>query len=319
MSRMTLDNLRVLRFTIDNIGPFRQGTQSVEFMGKSPGTGEQPEQLEPSNFYMLLSKNGYGKTTILECIHGLMGIIGSHEPRSFRYYGLDQDGRAQLDLRITWTIDETTQTVLLSLWSGDSEPLRPWSAAEIDEHAQASQWAKLGFERVGRSLQIASGSNELGRLLHDEVASKRGTPPTALYGLSSDLPCVIYFPANRALFAPSEPRAVVRPNAWGYEPAYRFEMDGPEWATSVDNLLVWLEWLNDERLGDLLKYVNENLFAEPGKTLRPPKREELAAFVSTATGDHPLSQLSHGERALLQFFARSLSHMTSNTIVLIEK
>ena len=42
-------------------------------------------------------------------------------------------------------------------------------------------------------------------------------------------------------------------------------------------------------------------------------------MVSTSTGDHPLIELSHGERALLQLYVRIACNMTSNTVVLIDE
>lgn len=316
---MSLDDLKLLRFTIGNVGPFRDEPTQIDFIGKVYSSNTDPQDVEPSNFFMLLSKNGYGKTTILETITALVGSLGSRHPGGPVFPGLDRDARAQLDMRLTWTIEDTTQTVLLSLWFGGSDPLNAWTPQQIDDVAQASQWAKLGFDPASGSLELASGSNELGRKLHAEVAARRGRPPSKLFGLSCDLPCVILFPASRALYAPSGQRSVMPPEAWGYQPSYRFEMDGPQWENSVDNLLIWLEWLNDGRLPELLAYLNENIFAEPGKVLLPPAREELSTFVSTSGGIHPLWQLSHGERAMLQILVRTLCHMTSNTVVLIDE
>ena len=88
----------------------------------------------------------------------------------------------------------------------------------------------------------------------------------------------------------------------------------------MDNLLVWLEWLNDERLEELLTFVNERVFrSDQGKVIRSPRRAELLTYVSTVSGDHPLIGLSHGERALLQLYIRIAAHMTRNTIVLIDE
>jgi hypothetical protein len=75
--------------------------------------------------------------------------------------------------------------------------------------------------------------------------------------------------------------------------------------------------LQDGRLKALLENVNQHLFGpESGKVILPPHRAELLTYVSTPTGAHALNALSHGERTLLQMFARILSHMTLNTVPL---
>ena len=78
--------------------------------------------------------------------------------------------------------------------------------------------------------------------------------------------------------------------------------------------------MDDGRLHDLLEFVNARLFeGESSKAIRPPRRQELLTYVSTSTGDHPLADLSHGERALLQLYVRIACNMTSNTVVLIDE
>ena len=134
------------------------------------------------------------------------------------------------------------------------------------------------------------------------------------------MPSVLFFPADRSIASPEDTRRVERPDGFSYQPAHRFVSDGPEWATTIDNLLVWLEWLDDGRLPRLLEFVNERMFeGETSKAIRTPRRQELLTYVSTVTGDHPLVDLSHGERALLQFYVRVACSMTGNSVVLIDE
>lgn len=323
MTPITYRDLRLLQLSVENVGPFRNGLEKLGFTGAVvPDTNGESRDTGPSNLFMLLARNGHGKTTLIESIYRLMQLLGTTlpEPAIDAGGGFPKDARAQLDLRMTWTVDEQTQTVLLSVWVGSPDPVVNWSRSEIDERAQASAWARVGFEWADDgTLRLASGCDELGQMLRAHILSRIGEPPTALFGEGSDLPCVLHFPANRAIFAPNKERSVVPPRDWGYRPAYRFETDGPEWGTSVDNLLVWLTWLDDERLQDLLDYLNKSIFREDRKTLRAPHRETLTSYVFTETGSHPLQDLSHGERALLQFFARTLCYMTSNTIILVDE
>jgi AAA domain, putative AbiEii toxin, Type IV TA system/AAA domain len=320
MTGISFSELRLIQLAVENVGPFREGLQVIKFQGELVlrDGASQVREAAPSNLFMLLAKNGLGKTTLLECICLLFGLLGNATPIPASSIQLGRGGRAQVDVRVTCTIEDKTQTVLLSISIGDEGPLVPWSAIDLDEIAQASAWAHVAFD-VSSGGNIFEASNELGRLIHSHVQANLHTVPAGLRGEASDLPCVLLFPANRAIFTPRSVKAVARPSAWGYQPALRFETDGPEWDTSVDNLLVWLEWLNDTRIEELLDYLNKNVFAENGKTIRRPERELLTTYVSTATGTHPLTYLSHGERALLQFFARTLCHMTRNTVILIDE
>lgn len=313
-------DFRLLRLAVENVGPFRNGLHEMRFEGDlGLDDAGQSRGSAPANLYMLLAKNAQGKTTVLESIYALMQLntVTAERVEAAVFFG--PEARVQLDSRVTLTIEETTQTVLLSIWFGTHEAIVDWSQSEIDEIAQASSWAKIGYLMPSGALLGARETNELGGIIQEHIRASVGKPPTRLFGLSSDLPCVLFFPANRTIFAPNGQRSVMQPSRWGYQPAYRFESDGPGWQTSVDNLLVWLEWLDDGRLEDLLKYLNDNIFADDTKTIRRPLRENLASFVSTGMGEHALERLSHGERALLQFFVDTLCYMTENTVVLIDE
>ncbi|URK89511.1 ATP-binding protein (plasmid) [Rhizobium sp. RCAM05350] len=91
---------------------------------------------------------------------------------------------------------------------------------------------------------------------------------------------------------------------------------------------MWLEWLadrrsdgaGDQRVDDLLDFLNILIFKDdPSKSITRPQREELRTYVKTRYGVHSLAALSHGERAMLQILGRTLTHMTSNTIILIDE
>ncbi|MDE0105414.1 MAG: AAA family ATPase [Bryobacterales bacterium] len=265
---------------------------------------------------MLLAKNGYGKTTLLECVHGLFGLMADPVAGRFASPG---PGCAQLDVRATWTIDGRTQTVVLSVWTGTQTPLVVWSSDDL-EAAQASFWGKLGLESTHSGVSLFDDTDDLGRRLHRTILEARGAAPETLFGNDQDMPTVLFFPADRRLARPEDTRRVERPDGFVYQPAHCFASDGPEWGTTIDNLLVWLQWLDDGRLNELLDFVNARLFeGESRKTIRVPQRQVLLTYVSTSAGDHPLTDLSHGERALLQLYVRIACNMTSNTIVLIDE
>lgn len=325
MPELLVSDWNFLRLSLDELGPFRQGLQQFDFFGVDTDD-ESPTAAGPANLYMLLAKNAYGKTTILDTMYGLFGLLNSVP--TGRFADISATGRAQLDIRASWTIDGRSQTVLLSLWTGSEAPLYSYDDTELDVLAQAKSWARLGLKMVGNGVQATAETNELGTLLLNAIQAQLQVAPTELFGLSQIMPTVLYFPADRRVVAPAGHESVTRPTAWGYQPAQIFSSDGPEWGNSVDNILVWLEWLadrrtdkaEDRRVDELLAFLNDLIFRDdPTKYILPPQREELRTFVQTRYGVHPLAALSHGERALLQILGRTLTHMTSNTVILIDE
>ena len=312
--------LRLLQLSLKGVGPFRDESRKFRFMG-SLGLDEdgKPRGEAPANLYMLFAMNGMGKTTILRAIFTLMKLTGNECTEDVELTVFGDGARAQLDLRMTLTIDDTTRTTLVSLWYGSEEPFVEWSNKDIDEVADATAWAKLGFVSRGGEIIVSPHSNELGRDIRDQIAYGTGKAPTQLFGLSSRLPSVLFFPATRSVVPPVGDRVVTCPDAWGYQPAQIFEADGPDWESSIDSVLVWLEWLEDGRIDELMEYINENLFRERVKSLQRPRRDTLAAVISTRDGNHSLGELSHGERALLQLYVRTLCHMTENSVLLIDE
>lgn len=313
MTDITIEKWEPIALWLDEIGPFRQGIENFFFTDDSRGDGKG----NPSNLYMLLAKNGRGKTTALEAIYGLFGLL--NQPPTGRFARPSIGERAQFDVRATISRNGQRETVLLSIWTGDNSPLHNWTEQELADYADVTRWAKLGLVFNGGTHGMISSDDDGADFLR-AITSGRGEQPTALQGYSQALPTVLFFPADRTIVAPMEQRAVVLPSAFGYQPAQRFGTDGPDWDSSIDNLLVWLEWLGDGRTKDLLDFLNRNVFTDGDtKTIRVPRRAELLTYVSTPTGDHPLAQLSQGERALLQFYGRTLAHMTRNTIILIDE
>jgi hypothetical protein len=325
MQNITVSDWKLIRLTVDELGPFRNGKREFDFFGIEPGASD-PFAAGPANIYMVLAKNAYGKTTVLEAIFGLFGLL--NEKPNGRFSQFSATGQAQVDIRSTWTIDGVSQDVLLSLWTGSGGPVRTWDQEELDTVAQTRNWAKLGVAMTGQGLSVNSQTNELGALFFEATQRSLGQAPVELFGLSQNLPTVLYFPADRRVVAPAEHYAVTRPDIWGYQPAQVFSSDGPEWGTSIDNVLVWLEWLadrrsdgaGDQRVDDLLDFLNMLIFKDdPSKSITRPQREELRTYVKTRYGVHSLAALSHGERAMLQILGRTLTHMTSNTIILIDE
>ena len=318
-------DFRLVKLTLVDVGPFREYSE-IDFTGYRSSTdvemgGEAAS--EPANIFLLLSKNGFGKTTVLEMIALLLDLVGQSEAARFGHHDLDEGtGKVQADFRGNWSVDDSRSPVLLSIWAGSEGPVYGWTKSDIGSVANASEWAAVSFVRTRSSgrIELGSGTNELGNILATAMRDAVGTPPPALFGEGFDLPTVLFFPADRSLKRPPlEGRAVSRPEHWGYRPSFRFEVDGSEWQNSLDNLLVWLSWLADERDHALRNYVESAVFMEGRKALLEVDRERLSTSVKTSTGVHPLYNLSHGERQVLQLLVRIPVHMTNSTILLIDE
>ena len=74
---------KLLQLTVESVGPFQREPRSFSFVGEPTESDSDPG---PSNLYMLLAKNGYGKTTLLECIYGLFGLMAEPVVRTLRHY-----------------------------------------------------------------------------------------------------------------------------------------------------------------------------------------------------------------------------------------
>ncbi|NGP16525.1 AAA family ATPase [Devosia aurantiaca] len=322
MPDVIIGEWKLLRVTLEGLGPFRNGRQIFDITGADTDDVES-ETTDAASMYMILAANGFGKTTVLEAIYGLYGLLNSVPHGKFADGTFN--GRAQIDVKVSWILEGVSQTMVLSLWTGTEQPVDPLSTVDLENLAVTDMWAKLGLDSSGA---ITAGSNDFGRRIFQALKQGLDAPPTELFGLSQNLPSVLYFPADRRVVAPTRHEAVTRPANWGYQPAVHLGSDGPDWGSSIDNVLVWLEWLatapgadlRDQRVNDLLEFVNELIFKDASdKRIERPDREELRSYVRTRHGLHTLNALSHGERAMLHILARTLTHMTSNTIVLIDE
>ena len=116
---MSADNFLVLDFrplflTVEGVGPFREAPFELDFTDANG---------EPCNFFLLMSQNGRGKTTLLEVMAALMGLLERREPALIGFEDLDNgDGRAQWDLLALLCRDGREETLVISLAAGCDEP-----------------------------------------------------------------------------------------------------------------------------------------------------------------------------------------------------
>lgn len=328
ITSLSFDEFRPLRITLLDVGPFRNQPYVLDFFGRDPAMKGDPDNYvslanrAPSNLFLLLAANGFGKTTVLETIEYLMRLLDRRPQQPVR--ALDDlargSGVVQLDIRTVITINGVRKSVLLSLWAGSESMPFPWTKSDVETLADVSEQASIGFYRKGPISELEpAGTDAVGRMILDAVTAATGTPPPGLFGEGCSLPTVLYFPADRRLIRPLDTRAIVRPDHWGYQPAHRFDIDGSQWENSLENLLVWLTWIGDGREETLRNMADRYVFQDGTKTLMEVDREELTVNVKVGDAIHRLERLSHGERQLLQFWLRTFAHMTTNTIVLIDE
>ncbi|WP_454804803.1 AAA family ATPase [Paraburkholderia fungorum] len=318
---MLVLEFRPLYLTLDQVGPFTS-VYTIDFTDASSRS---------CNFFLIASKNGFGKTTALDIFARLNGMLGKDILTSYGHEDLDDgNGRAQLDvgLRVLWQGRE--QYVIVSILAGQMSSdliLKSWSHQDIAVHS-ASSWHRCGFASPVRGrYEKVQRPDELIDTLWAAIAVANGQAPESFMDSAFHLPTVLSFSAYRDIPTIRElgtsrtfgERGVARPRHWGYAVLNTFDEHSRAWSDSLDNLLVWLKWISDERFERAKKVINENVFASSGKMLTDVRRDPPEAVIETGYGVHRLDRLSSGEKNLVQVFLRIGAHMTKNTIVLIDE
>jgi len=316
----TILRFEPIQLSLEGIGPF----QNLE----KPFTLDFTDSNEdPCNFFLLISQNGQGKTTVLDIIAVLMDLFSQKDPDVFGHEDLDrpEGGRAQLDILYKILENGFEKTVILSLIAGPAGDylVKPWTDDAI-KATGAESWHPFGYrrsstgrlERIGKTDDLV---NDLLSMIHHEM--NNGQSSTGFEESLLTLPNVIYFSAYRDILPlKSTSRSITEPDAWRYKPVYRFTSEGGEWTRSLDNLLVWLAWLDDGRLEKVVEIVNKRVFkGNPAKFLHRIRKSPPEAVIKNGENEHSIDRLSSGEKSLIQLFLRIGTHMTKNTILLIDE
>lgn len=321
INNILVEEFASLFLTVDRVGPFQARMEEFDFTDAND---------EPCNLYLMISKNGRGKTSIMELLATMMGMLGKSECSMLGFESFDREqGRAQWDVRVTLNRGGSKETAILSLvagFMGEEVALKPWGESDIKKYG-ASCWHRFGFVRnisgrysmVGRHVDWVMDFNAL-------IQSNTGA---RLSGSESDdltFPTLIYFSAYRNIIPlPSEERAIIAPRDWNYQPVHIFDVEGRDWRDSLDNLLVWLKWLDDGRFEAAVKAINDRVFKVgdkqlfAGKKLAGIRKEPPEAIIEAEGQKHRLDRLSSGEKSLVQLFLRLGSHMTRNTLLLVDE
>ncbi|MDP1651900.1 MAG: AAA family ATPase [Rhodocyclaceae bacterium] len=321
MMNILIEEFSPLFLTVDRVGPFQERMEEFDFTDAND---------EPCNAYLMISKNGRGKTTVMEMLAAMMNMLGKIECPALGFEAFDREqGRAQWDIRVTVNRGGRKETLILSLvagFMGEEVSLKLWGESDVKKYG-ATRWCQFGFVRnafgrysmVGRTDEWVQDFNIL---IETSIGAR-------LSGFESDeltLPTLIYFSAYRNIIRmPTEDRAIVAPRDWNYRPVHIFDVEGREWRDSLDNLLVWLKWMDDGRFEAAVTAINERVFKVgdmrlfAGKKLKGVRKEPPEAIVEVEGMEHRLDRLSSGEKSLVQLYLRLGAHMTRNTILLIDE
>lgn len=321
MMNILIDEFAPLFLTIDRVGPFQERMEEFDFTDSND---------EPCNVYLMISKNGRGKTTVMEILAAMMGMLGKTECSTLGFESFDREpGRAQWDVRLIINRGGRKETVILSLMAGfmgEEVSLKLWGESDLKKYG-ATRWCRFGFVRnaFGRYTMVGRGDDWV-QDFNALIASAVGAGLTGFESDELTFPTLIYFSAYRNIVRmPPEDRAIVAPRDWNYHPVHFFDVEGRDWQDSLDNLLVWLKWMDDRRFDAAVETINKRVFKVgdkkmfAGKRLKGVRKEPPEAIVEAGSQEHRLDRLSSGEKSLVQLYLRLGAHMTRNTILLIDE
>ncbi len=308
------DIFQPLQLSVENIGPFQGKIWTFDFTDANN---------EPCNFYFIISENGRGKTTLLELMATLMQMLSHREMENFGNEGLDKgEGRAQWDIRTRITRKGKNETVVLSIIAGSLErdaALKQWKTDELKK-VGADSWHCFGFRKKNnRCLESIGETDELVRDFTEAIQNFIGERSIQLHDSSISFPTLHYYSSYRDVLSIQEKRLISEPEHWGYQPVHIFSQEGERWTKSLDNLLVWLKWIDDGRFEQAKDIINEQVFRGTLKYLKDVRKDPPEAVIVNKNQEHRLDQLSSGEKNLVQMFLRIGTHMTRNTILLIDE
>jgi hypothetical protein len=348
-----------IQFACENVGPFRSGYPAVvRFMGAHPrsadalrpayarkaavpallGDWSTPDQQMRRRFlsriFFLLGDEGFGKTTILESIHGLFGLLtgesagpfddGAADPAETVDIVADNRMRMQIDLLASCVVDGALQEVILSIWFGSIGPLVDWTDAFQEGPTWgATEWARIGF--IERSKDPTEGTNELGAKL---LAALRSTTDMRKLGTSSvsrlwnsrsvavePLPTCLLFRFGDRTPGREERRI-------GGDSSYRSTCE-VDLAVRSDLQVNLLRMRSDqpEKFERLLKHLNAKVFFGPGRRrsfgLLP---DGTGVGVDIGGNDvlRSVAVLTESERALFALHAGTWVHGTRGSLIIVD-
>lgn len=319
IDKFMIEGFEPIRMWVENIGPFRDRFK-LDF---TDGNGD------PCNFFLLISENGQGKTTLLDVMVSLMSMLQEDQLDSFNHEDLDSVGgasrndpaRAQLDILVRFYQNGEHQIVILSLIAGPegTSSIRPWTESELKK-AGAVSWSRFGYKRhpSGRMERIGGKDTFVEDLL-SSIQNEMSESPDGFGDSVVSVPTILYFTAYRDIpKVVDNGRSISAPEDWTYRAVKQF-LSRDKWIHSLDNLLVWLKWIDDNRFERAIEDVNRWIFKGTSKRLVGVQKDPPEAIISNKGANHRLDRLSSGEKSLTQMMLRIGAHMTRNTWIVIDE
>jgi predicted ATPase len=315
MSALTINSFQPLRLRIEGNGPFPENPYEIDFTD---------EDRQPCNIFLLMSENGMGKTTVLEIMAALMGMLGKKEIESCGVEGLDNGKLAvQWDILVQIVEDDNTpRNIVLSLLAGNfsGDNLISWTEEKLQKYEAGSQEV-IGFQwTTKKGFLHCISPHVVSHDLNNALKNWERTRPEVFEKTHLGLPTLLHFSAYRDIPKITSPkRQISEPDYWGYSPVRRFSSHSTSWENSLDNILVWMKWLDDGRLEKAVEIINKRVFQGSTTFIKGVRKTPPEAIVVSKGQEHGLDRLSSGEKNLVQLFLRIGAHCTRNSIILIDE
>ncbi|CAK0749543.1 AAA family ATPase [uncultured Gammaproteobacteria bacterium] len=288
--------------TVFGMGPFQEKPFTLDFTNQKG---------DACNFFLIISPNGRGKTTLLEAMASLMQLLDFNrtaDPPHKRLWS-NPKAWAQLDLLVVRKEGKISNFfITLSAGHKDLE-----NNLKMGDHYFYIVWSNylgcwhLDYNRCQQSL------------LDSVQIEMKNVYKT--FGLNAiNAPSLLYFDAHRDIpMITDQGQSPSIPPELFYRPLHHFGLHGDQWQHSLDNLLVWLTWLDDGRYEKAQEMINRFVFSGTGKVLDRVNRQHMHAVITSGGTQHRLDQLSSGEKSLMQLMLRIHLHLTNHSIVVIDE
>ena len=320
MDDLLIDSFQPLRLQIEGEGAFPNK------VGEPYIIDFTDDEEQPCNIFLIMSENGMGKTTLLQMMSALMRLLGKKE---ISFYGVEALDKGELAVQwdiLTRIIEGAKEkTIVISLLAGNfsSGSLNAWSEEELRKYGAKSQ-ERIGFKWESEGwLRPIPNDNSLIQKLHAtfrEWEADGRSAPDGFEDNSFNLPTLLHFSAYRDIpRVTKQQRSISEPDYWGYKTVQEFAAHDMSWSSSLDNILVWMKWLDDGRLEKAIKIINKRVFSGKTTYIKGVRKTPPEAVVVSNGKEHSLDRLSSGEKNLVQLFLRVGAHITRNSIILIDE
>jgi ABC-type lipoprotein export system ATPase subunit len=295
--------MKIQRLFLRNV----RNIKELDLDFRDPVTGK------PMSRIVLAGANGSGKTTILECLYGLIATAGKFLTAETAFYDKLQDTDIVLatasSLQAFVELEFSAERVeSLSLFYGVSK-----ETMVEDSGISESVWVGGRMRQQGslwgpgdESLQMRLARSIQRGAKHEEEA----------------VDSVLFFPYNRNL--PAVKQSQIQEERKTYQWAYRYKATN-KWKGSPESYLVWLNLLDLEDYRDRNKEANR--FSQAVELInsilvgkRIARVRDGKVIVETEKGEsHGLGDLSSGEKQIVLLIIEILRRIIPGSVILIDE